>query len=312
MRSKRVLVSAPYMQSAIDDYAEQLRRNGVEPVVPPVDERLDEEELDEWLDDVDAVICGDDAFTGEVLEAHPHLRAIVKWGTGIDSIDTEAARRLDISVRNTPDAFTGPVADTTMGFLLSFARRIPWVTEEMRAGAWQKRILPSLEECVLGVVGVGNIGREVARRAAVFGMETLGNDIEPVPEAFVSRTGVRMTELEPLLRESDFVTLHCALNPTSHRIVGEGELELMGEGAYLINTARGPLVDEEALVRALEEGDLAGAALDVFEEEPLPEESPLRAMENVLLSPHNANSSPSAWRRVHENSIRMLLEELES
>ena len=310
--SWKILVSAPYMQPVIDEYLPLLQdsETPVEVVIPPVQERMSEEELLEWIGDVDGVIAGDDAFTERVMRAAPKLKVISKWGTGIDSIDQEAARKLEIAVCNTPDAFTDAVADSVMGYILCFARQIPWMDRDIRSGVWRKRAAVALHERTLGVIGVGHVGQAVVRRAIAFGMQVLGNDIAPVPAAFVASTGIIMVEKNELLSQSDFVSINCDLNPTSHHIIGSKELELMKSTAYLVNTARGPLIDEAALVTALQKQDIAGAGLDVFESEPLSEASPLRTLDNCLLAPHNANSSPKAYQRVHENTIRNLLTEL--
>ena len=309
--TRKVLVSAPYFQPVLDEYLSIFTQNGIEPVAPPVRERLSEAELLEWVADVDGVICGDDQFTERVLRSAPKLKVISKWGTGIDSIDKEAARRLGIAVRNTPDAFTHPVADTVLGYILCFARQLPWMDRDIRAGRWEKRPSVALRERTLGVIGVGNVGKAVIRRAVAFGMDILGNDIVEIPHQFVAETGLRIVSKQQLLEDADFISLNCDLNPTSRHIVAGRELALMKTTAYLINTARGPLVEEAALVKALKDGGIAGAALDVFEAEPLPEDSQLRHLDNCLLAPHNANSSPEAWEKVHRSTIRNLLEELD-
>jgi D-3-phosphoglycerate dehydrogenase len=279
----------------------------LELVVAPVTERLTEEALLAYAGSIDGAICGDDAFTARVLRAGaPRLKVISKWGTGIDSIDRAEAERLGIQVLNTPGAFTEAVADTVLGLVLAFARRIPWTDRQMKASRWEKTSCRALEECTLGVVGVGAIGRAVLRRAATFGMELLGNDIVDIDPEFLGVTGVAMVPLQELLQRSDFVSLNCDLNPTSLRLIDERALARMKPSAVLINTARGPVVDEEALVASLRAGKIAGAGLDVFPEEPLPASSPLRSMDQVLLSPHNANSSPRAWERVHRNTIENL------
>ena len=308
----KVLVSAPYMQPVFDQYRSMLESLGdsVEAVLPPVNERLSEGELLAWIGDIDGAICGDDAFTERVMLAAPKLKVISKWGTGIDSIDREAARRLGIAVCNTPDAFTFPVADSVLGYMLCFARQIPWMDRDIRLGRWEKASGFALREATLGIIGVGNVGRAVAHRAAAFGMKLLGNDIAEVPHSILAETGIQLVSKEELLASSDFVSLNCDLNPTSHHIIGVAQLDLMQATSYLINTARGPLVDEKALTRALEDGQIGGAALDVFEIEPLPADSPLRKLNNCLLAPHNANSSPEAYQRVHENTIRNLLDHL--
>ena len=306
----RVLVSAPYMLPVLDEFRPTFAANGIEVVEAAVEERLEEEEILSQINGIDGVICGDDRFSERVLKAAPGLKVISKWGTGIDSIDLAAARSLGVRVYNTPDAFTQPVADSVMGYILSFARRLPWLDRNVRSGQWKKEMGVSLEECTLGIIGMGNVGKAVVRRAAAFGMTLLGNDIVEQPQEFIQSHGVQMVSLDHLLRESDYVSLNCTLNPTSHHLIGRAQLETMKESAYLINTCRGPVVDENALVQALEQGSIAGAGMDVFEEEPLPQESPLRRMDNCLLAPHNANSSPKAWARVHESTINNLLEGL--
>lgn len=306
-----VLLSAPYMIPFVERFRPVFERYGVELIVPLVNERLSEEEILEFAGRFDGAICGDDRYTAAVMErCLPRLKVISKWGTGIDSIDRAAAARLGIQVRNTPNAFTLPVADSVMGYILSFARNVPWMDREMKAGVWEKIPGRSLSECTLGVIGVGNIGKAVLRRARAFGMKLLGNDIVSIAPDFLIENGVVMTSLEDLLRQADFVSLNCDLNPTSFHLINERTLACMKESAVLINTARGPIVDEPALVEALQAGKIAGAALDVFEVEPLPADSPLRGMDNVLLAPHNSNSSPAAWERVHWNTIRNLLEGL--
>ena len=303
----RVLISAPYLVPALEEYRSALEAEGVELVVMLAPERLSEQELLPVVGTIDGAICGDDQFTERVLRAAPRLKVISKWGTGIDSIDTCAAARLGIRICRTPNAFTDPVADTTLGYVLCFARQLHWMDREIRRDSWKKPDLISLRECTLGVIGVGNIGKAVVRRALAFGMTVLGNDPRPVPDSFVAETGLRMVTLRGLLKKADFVTLHCDLNPTSFHLIGSPQLSLVRPSAYLINTSRGSVVDEAALVDALREGRIAGAALDVFEVEPLPAESPLRAMNHCLLAPHNANSSLTARKRIHERTIANLL-----
>jgi len=304
----RVLISAPYLLPVLEEFRPLLERAGLELIVAPVVERLAAPQLLAYAGRVDGAVCGDDEFTAEVLEAFaPRLKVISKWGTGIDSIDRDAATRLGVRVSNTPGAFTDAVADSVLGYILAFARGLPWMDGVLKRGGWEKTPARSLSECALGVIGVGRIGRAVFLRARGFGMTPYGNDVVPIPPSFLRRSGVRMVSLRELLRRSDFVSLNCDLNPTSHHLIDAAALGLMRPGAVLINTARGPVIDEPALVEALAASRLAGAALDVFEDEPLPATSPLRRMENVLLGAHNANSSPQAWARVHRSTLRNLL-----
>lgn len=303
-----ILMSAPYMIPFMDRFKPVFERHGIDVIVAPVRERLEEDQILAYAGQFDGAICGDDRYTERVLEAcTPRLKVISKWGTGIDSIDQAACARLGIQLHRTPNAFTIPVGDTVLGYMLAFARRLPWMDRAMKAGEWEKLPSRSLSECTLGVVGVGNCGKAVLRRARAFGMKLLGNDIVDVAPDFLLENGVQMTSLEDLLNRSDFVSLNTDLNPTSYHLINARTLAHMKPTAVLINTSRGPVVDEPALIAALQSQQIAGAALDVFEIEPLPADSPLKKMDNVLLAPHNANSSPAAWERVHWNTIRNLV-----
>ncbi len=299
------------MLPSLDRFRPILEGYGLEVIAPAVHERMEEEDLLRYAGQFDGAICGDDRFTARVLEAcAPRLKVISKWGTGVDSIDAEACSRLNVRLCRTPEAFTAPVADSVMGYVLAFARRLPWMDRHMKTGNWEKLPGVSLAESTLGVIGVGAIGKAVTRRARAFGMTVLGNDILEIDPAFIEATGIRMTTLQELLSTADYVSMNCDLNPGSRHLINAETLAHMRPTAVLINTARGPLVDEPALVAALQQGRLAGAALDVFEHEPLPADSPLLKMDNVLLAPHNSNSSPAAWERVHWNTIKNLVEGL--
>jgi D-3-phosphoglycerate dehydrogenase len=306
-----ILLSAPYMLPTFERFRPIFEHYGLEVILPEVNERMEENELLAYAGRFDGAICGDDRYTARVLEAcAPRLKVISKWGTGVDSIDADACQRLGIRLGRTLNAFTLPVADSVLGYMLAFARRQPWMTAEMRSGKWAKLPGRSLSECSLGVIGVGNVGKAVIRRGRTFGMAIFGNDIIEIDHVFLVENGVSMVSLETLMEKADFISVNCDLNPTSFHLINPASLAYAKPGAVLINTARGPIVDEAALVQALRLGRLAGAALDVFEIEPLPGDSPLLGMDNVLLAPHNSNSSPTAWERVHLNTIRNLLDGL--
>lgn len=306
-----VLMTAPYMIPFLDRFKPVFAKYGVDLIVPDVEERMEEEDLLKYAGQFDGAICGDDRYTARALEAcSPRLKIISKWGTGVDSIDAESCSRLNIILSRTPNAFTTPVADTVLGYMLAFARRVPWMDAAMKRGEWEKIPGKTLSECTLGIIGIGNIGKAVTRRARVFGMKVFGTDVIDIDHVFISESGIEMTTLEYLLSSSDFVSVNCDLNPTSHHLINSKTLAKMKSSAVLINTARGPIVEETALVAALSSGQVGGAALDVFEFEPLPKDSPLLKMDNVMLAPHNSNSSPTAWERIHWNTIRNLLEGL--
>ncbi len=308
----RILVTAPYLQPHIDQFRKVFEARDAEIVLPIVHERLSEEELLDLVGEIDGVVAGDDRFSRRVIEkAVPRLKVISKWGTGIDSFDHDACREFGVVLRNTPDAFTDPVADSVMGYVLAFARRLPWMDQQMKAGVWDKIPGRALNESKIGVIGVGKIGKAIVRRARSFDMKVFGTDLVEMPAGFIKETGIEMLPMEALLSEADFITVNCDLNPTSHHLIGEGEFERMKPSAVVINLARGSIIDEPAMISALQEREIAGAALDVYEDEPLPLDNPLRVMDNVLLAPHNSNSSPKAWARVHENTIKNLFEVLE-
>ena len=303
-----VLLSAPYMLPFVERFKPVFNHYGIDLIVPEVHERMEEEQILKYAGQFDGTICGDDRYSERVIQkCLPRLKVISKWGTGIDAINKPFAESVGVMVGNTTNAFTLPVSDSVMAYMLAFARRQPWMDRAMKAGIWEKIPGRSLSECTLGVIGVGNIGKAVIRRARGFGMRILGNDIQPIAPDFILENQVEMVSLGELLEQADFISLNCDLNPTSFHIMNAHALEMVKPDAVLINTARGPLVDEPALVAALQNKQLAGAAMDVFEVEPLPQDSPLRKMENVMLASHNSNSSPSAWERVHWNTIRNLL-----
>ena len=306
-----VLLTAPYMIPFLERFKPVFEKYHMDLIVPEVRERMEESDLLKYAGQFDGAICGDDRYTARVLDAcAPRLKVISKWGTGIDSIDAEACSRLNIELCRTTNAFTTPVADTVLGYMLAFARRQPWMDREMKSGKWEKIPGRALSECTLGVIGVGNIGKAVTRRARAFGMKVYGTDIIEMDHVFVTETGIERTDLSSLLSNSDFVSVNCDLNPTSHHLINAKILAKMKPGGILLNTARGPIVEEKALIEALQAKRLGGAALDVFEVEPLPVDSPLLKMDNVMLAPHNSNSSPAAWERVHWNTIKNLLEGL--
>ena len=311
MGKYQILFSAPYMQPFIERFRPVFEHYGCELIIPEVHERMEAEQILQYAGQFDGTVCGDDRYNPEVLRlCSPRLKVISKWGTGIDSIHRETCNELGIQVFRTLNAFTIPVTDSIFGYMLAFARRQPWMDRAVKSGVWQKLPGRALSECVLGVIGVGYIGKEVLRKAHAFGMTLLANDIIPIPDEFTRTNDVRMVPLDELMKESDFISVNCDLNPTSLHIINHDSLALVKPGAVVINTARGPLVDESALVQALQQGRLGGAGLDVFEQEPLPADSPLLKMENVMLAPHNSNSSPTAWEKVHWNTILNLLDGL--
>ena len=227
-------------------------------------------------------------LTRAVLQQLPRCGLVLRWGVGYDQIDVAAATELGIAVANAPSYCTEDVAEHAMALMLSISRQVPWRHEEMRAGRW--RTGPArfrrLQGSTVGVVGLGRIGRRVAELAGAFGARVLGYDLLPV-----ELDGVEVVDIQTLLAQSDFVSLHLPMSPDSRHFVDADTLAAMKPGAALINTSRGGVVDQSALVEALTTGTLVSAALDVFEPEPLPADDPLRALPNVVLTPHDAANS---------------------
>ena len=306
----RVLVSCPLVLDAADDYADVFDEYGIDYDVADVDQQLDEVELLDLLPDYDGILAGDDELSARVIEASPRLKAIAKWGIGTDDIDFEAAEANGVAVSNTPGAFADEVADVVIGYAIMLTRELHHVDREVRAGNWYCPRGVSLAGRTFGIVGVGSIGSAVARRAAALGMDVLGHDVEPIPEDLREETGIEPVGREALFEQSDLVSLNCALNDATAGMVDADALDRLGPEGYLVNTSRGGLVVQDDLVAALEEDRLAGAALDVFETEPLPPESPLTGMENAILGSHNAQNTAEAVARVHDRAVANLVEDL--
>jgi phosphoglycerate dehydrogenase-like enzyme len=243
-------------------------------------------------------------FTAEVLAAAPRLRLISVWGTGTDHVDLDAAKARGVTVTSTPGVNAHAVAEHTIGLMLAVTRRIPAMDAAVRAGQWPRGMPAQLEGKTLGIVGLGAIGTRVAALAKPFGVRllasTLGDDA-----GRSAHVGAEHVPIDSLLRESDVVTLHVRLSERTTGYIDRTGLTLMKPTAFLINTARAALVDREALIDALRESRIAGAALDVFHEEPIPAGDPLFALPNVVLTPHNAGMTPEVielgLRRAVEN-----------
>jgi len=307
-----ILITAPYMLPIIESYRDWFDRHDAAFFPADVEERFEESDLLPIIADYDGVIAGDDRFTRKVFEAATRLKVLAKWGTGIDSFDAEAAADHGVAICRTIDAFTEPVTDSVLGYILNFARNLTAMDRQMKEGIWDKIPGRALNESTIGAIGVGATGSGILRRARGFGSRLLGTDIRDVHPGHVKALGVEMVSLEELLAESDFVTVNTDLNETSHHLINTERLRQMKSSAYLVNCARGPVVDEKALVAGLQAGEIAGAAMDVFEDEPLPADSPLRSMDNVFLAPHNSNSSPKAWERIHVSTLTQLFDLLEA
>ncbi|MGB9868059.1 MAG: C-terminal binding protein [Bacillota bacterium] len=274
-------------------------------------DRITEDDVIPVTSMADAVIVQRAKISERVIGAMSQCQVIVRYGVGVDNVDVRAATRRGILVCNVPDYGTTDVADHTMTLLLACHRGIVELTKAVKAQVWNYRIvepLHRLSACCLGIIGCGRIGREVALRARVFGMEVIGYD-PYVDRKSVEAAGIRLTSLQELLEKADFVTIHTPLTEETRGMIGQRELRRMKPGAILVNTARGGIVDEEALYFALRDRRLRAAALDVFAIEPLGR-SLLTTLDNVILTPHCAWYSEEAMldlkKKVAEEVVRVL------
>lgn len=285
-----------------------LQEAGLEPVFPSYQHPLTEEQLIEIIPEFSGFIVGLDPVTERVLERATRLRVVAKHGVGVDNIDVPAATRRGVVVANAPGSNDQAVAEFTWGLILALARSFPEAFHRVKEGQWGRVMGVELSGKTLGILGTGRIGKKVARFGVCFGMRVLAYD-EVEDRELIHQFGVMYTSLEVVLRESDFLTVHLPLTEKTRGILGARELVLMKENAYLVNTARGGIVDEEALFTALKEGKIKGAALDVYALEP-PWGNPLCSLPNVICTPHTASDSIEALCRMDEmsaeNVIRVL------
>jgi D-3-phosphoglycerate dehydrogenase len=304
----KILVTARSFRSTPGRHKELLEQSGHEVVESPVDRPLKEAEMVELIGDVDGAILGLDNVTATVIEAGGELKVLSRYGVGVDRVDLEAATAAGVVVTNTPGTNHIAVAELTLGLMLSLARRIPQHNKSVKEGSWARVRGTELADKTLGIIGLGWISKEVIRRAYAFDMRIVVQTGYPDKE-LADRYRVEYVPLEGLLEEADFVSLHCAVTPERCDLIGEKELHAMKPSSYLVNTARGELVDEDALLRALQEGWIAGAAMDAFKEEPATA-SPLVKLENFIATPHLGATTYESIIRMGtlavENTLRVL------
>jgi D-3-phosphoglycerate dehydrogenase len=307
----RALIACRQMQDCFEQFAPRLDALGIECVLPTVVQQLEEPELLAMIGEFDGMIAGDDHLTRAVLERATRLKIVSKWGIGTGSIDLEAAARLGIRITNTPAVFGDDVADVAAGYLVLLARRLHLIDRSVRDGGWLKHRGIRLAEQTLGIYGLGSIGRTVARRGQGFGMRVIGYDIAPASATVAADAGIQtVARPEDLFRASDFLVLCAPATPDTDHVVRADSLALMRDGSFLVNVSRGSLVDEAALADALQAGRLAGAALDVFESEPLPAASRLRGLEGCVFGSHNASNTEQGVLRASELAVQNLIDGL--
>jgi phosphoglycerate dehydrogenase-like enzyme len=303
-----VLVTARTMNETGQRAFQTLREAGVNLIFPPKQGPLTEAELLPQLPNMDAVLASMDKFTDKVLSAPEakSLKLISRWGVGYDAIDIPAATRNGIAVAYCPGMLNEAVADYAFSLLCALARRVHEGHVIMRGGEWKLAWGHNIHGKTLGILGCGRIGQAMARRAAGFGMKLIGYDICENEEA--KKLGMKFVPLDELLARSDFLSLHSAATAENKNMIGAKQLRSMKPTSYIINTARGALIDEEALLAALEQKWIAGAALDAFVVEPLPKDHPLRSAPNILITPHQASCSFETGEQVSDAAAAAIVE----
>jgi D-3-phosphoglycerate dehydrogenase len=269
-----------------------------------------EDDLLEIIPEVDGYIAGLDPISRAVLESGERLKVVARYGVGVDNVDLEAARELGVVVTNTPGANSASVAELTLALLLCLARPVVSAVNATRRGEWPRGDGQTLEGKTVGLIGFGDIGKEVARRLKGFQTRVVAYDIQP-DRAAARAYGVELLPRAEVLKEADFLSLHCSLVPQTAGMVDAAFLQMMKPGAALINTARGELIDERALLEALQRGRVSGAALDVFSEQPPDPENPLLVHKNVLVTPHMAAHTDGATGNMGWGALEACLAVLE-
>ena len=305
----RVLSTSPTFGFYVSEPVEYLKSHGCEVDLTPQGKKVTEQDLVNMGGRYDAMIIGLEKVTASVLQASAKLKAVAKHGAGVDNIDVKTATDRKVVVLSAPGTNADAVADLTIGLFLSLARSIPWADRSVKQGGWPRVVGVQMNEKVLGIIGLGLIGKKVAQRATGFGMKILGYDVIK-DEEFARKWGVTFVPLEEILKQADFISIHVPLIPSTRRLIGSKELQQMKKDAFLVNISRGDIVDEEALYQALKEKRIRGAALDVFSQEPIGA-SPLLQLDNLISTPHMGAYTVEALRETGMICVRGIVDVLE-
>ncbi len=305
----RVLVTATHYSRYCVSAKALLEQHGLEVVENPHDRPFTPAELADVVGTVDAVVAGVDRWDEAVLRLAPRLRVIARFGTGVDNIDLDAARAHGVVVTNARGGNANAVAEFTVGVVLALLRDVPRLDQVVRQGIWDRFMGSELRGRTVGLLGLGDIAQRVARKLSGFDVELLAFDAYPAEER-ARGLGVRLTTLQEVLAASDVVSLHLPSLPETRHLMDAARLAAMKPGAYLVNTARGALVDERALADALRSGHLAGAATDVYEQEPVTAGHPLFALDRVICTPHTAGETHETYETLGATTAQAVLDVL--
>ena len=283
---------------------EMLASAGIEYNLNPYERKLQPEETISLLQDIDGLIAGTELLDHNILSQTPKLKVISRCGTGLDNVDLDAAAELGIEVFNTPDAITDAVAELTLGGILNLIRQVGNADRLIRQGGWQKPMGGLLREKTVGIIGLGRVGKALTKLLQPFSVTILAYDIFEDGD-FAQQHNVQYCSLEQLLAQADIITVHLSYSGQVWHLLDRSCLELLKPGAFLVNCARGGIIDEDALHELLQEGKLAGAYLDTFEREPY--RGPLTTLDNVLLTPHIGSYAAESRLRMEIEAVENLL-----
>jgi len=308
MSNFNILVTCPPMLGMIDSFQSTAKEYNFKLIPADVTQTLSEEELIKIIGNFDGWIIGDDPATRKVFEAGlaGSLKALVKWGVGVDNVDLDACRDLKIKVKNTPNMFGSEVADIAMGYVTGLARNTFLIDRKVREGKWPKPQGISLKGKKVGLVGYGDIGRNTAKRLIAAEMDLFVYD--PYIKIESIHDNIKVSKWPNNIDELDFVVINCALSSSSYHLLNNEAFKLMKRGVRIVNVGRGPIIDENALISALKSGKVHSAALDVFEEEPLNLNSPLKKFENCIFGSHNASNTLDGVIKTSKKALKIMNE----
>lgn len=299
----KILVTCPPMLKQIEEYRYLFEEKNIELVAPKVVQVMTEDELIAILPEMDGWIIGDDPATEKVFTAgvNGNLKAAVKWGVGVDNVDFEACKKLNIPIINTPGMFGNEVSDVAIGMMLNLTRKLHIIDAEVRKGNWVKPVGNSTVGKKVGIVGFGDIGKAIGRKLKAFDMDIVAYD----PNA-QGDYGISVKNFPEEIEELDYLFLACALNKSTYHLIDQDILSRLKKSVIIVNVSRGPLIDEDALISVLNQGEIGGAGLDVFEIEPLNTSSKLMEFDNCFFGSHNGSNTKEAVDKTSHKAINLL------
>jgi len=300
----KILISSRSFGKIKSGAIDILKEKGLEIILNPYGRKLNEEELLDLLDDVVGIIAGTENITKKIISAANQLKVISRYGVGIDNIDIKSAKKRKILVFNTPEAPTTAVAELTLSLMLNLLKKISLLDRRIRDNLWKPKIGNLLSGLTIGIVGLGRIGKKLVQFLEPFKVNFLVYEINPDTK-FVSDHKINLVPFTTLLSKSDIISFHIPLTKETSHIIGKKELNLMKKNAILINTARGGLVDEEALYKSLKDNEIAGAAIDAFEEEPYT--GKLKTLDNVIITPHIGSFTIETRKHMEIEAVNNLI-----